>query len=112
MNNVKIYVLFESYDCYVVSSVFRARNRKEAEQNAKYITGDSMSNLISLSATLKVQLSASEIVPPVRAYADCMEDLDLKAAIIKAVEHIESNIKYKRIPSPYHKGWAGLGRIS
>ncbi|EDL52158.1 hypothetical protein VSAK1_26400 [Vibrio mediterranei AK1] len=108
---MKIYVLFESDSGYVVNSIFRARNRKEAGKIARNITAHSEPNLISLSATLKVQLRASEILPPVRVYANSVEDLDLKAAIIKAVEHIESNIKYKRIPSPNHKGWVGVGRI-
>lgn len=108
---MKVYVLFESYDNYMIRSVFRANNRKEADTIARNISDCSEPNVMSLSATLKVQLSASDILPPVRAYADSVQDLELKAAIIKAVEHIESNIKYKRIPSPNHKGWAGVGRI-
>lgn len=108
---MKVYVLFESYDNYVIRSVFQASNRKEAGTIAKKISGCSEPNLISISATLKVQLNASAILPPVRAYADNLEDLDLKAAIIRAVKHIESNIKYKFVPSPNNKGWAGIGRI-
>lgn len=108
---MKIYVLFESYDNYVIRSVFQASNRKEAATIAKKLSGCSEPNLISLSATLKVQLSASAILPPVKAYADNVEDLDLKAAIIKAVKHIESNINYKYVPSPNDEGWVGVGRI-